>query len=349
MSRKKILIDLYKIKDLYTGLGQFSANFAYEIAKHQDKDFHFSFLVPAGAASLPENIPIIRAHSLRRYFPMLNSGFDVWHSLHQFPSHFPSPSTRQILTVHDLNFLTEKNPAKAAVYLRRLQRNVQGAHTVTAISEYTRKHLLEHIPVAQKVEVVHNGVALPPVDPQKPPGIDGKFFFSLSVFKKAKNFEVLIPLMKHFPDYRLVIAGNHQTDYGTQIRHMIREAGLERQVLLPGVISNAEKLWLYQNCAAFLFPSLAEGFGLPVIEAMMCGKPVVLSRYTCLPEIGGNVAYYFDDFTAEKMANTLQKALEAYEVKGEILSEQTIDYAKRYSWKECIRGYLLLYAGICKS
>lgn len=348
MSRKKILIDLYKIKDLYTGLGQFSVNFAQEIAKHQDKDFHFTFLVPSGATSLPENVPVVRANSLRRYFPILNSGFDVWHSLHQFPSHFPSRSIRQILTIHDLNFLTEKSPAKAAVYLQRLQRNVERAHCITTISDYTRHHLLQHIPVSQKVSVVHNGVALPEVAPQKLAGIEGKFFFSLSVFKKAKNFEVLIPLMKFFPAYRLIIAGNHQTAYGAEIKKMIQEEGLENQVLLPGTVSDAEKLWLYQNCAAFLFPSLAEGFGLPVIEAMMCGKPVVLSRCTCLPEIGGNVAFYFDDFAVENMAKTIENVLRAYEAKSEILSEQIADYAKRYSWKECIKGYLLIYDGICK-
>jgi glycosyltransferase involved in cell wall biosynthesis len=345
LADKRILVDLYKVKDLFTGLGQFSANFAQELMRQAHPGLSFTFLVPQGAKGLPEHIDTLPANFPRRYFPGLNKGFDVWHSLHQFPSFLPAQRVRHILTIHDLNFLTEKTGEKSKQYLRALQRNVDSADVITTISNYTKSHLLEHIDLGGKpVRVVYNGVSLPKEDPRKPSYVRGPFFFSLSVFKRAKNFHVLLPLLLHFPGYQLVIGGNNDTDYGAEIKSTVQRLGIEDRVVLPGKIPDAEKLWLYQHCDAFLFPSLAEGFGLPVVEAMMCGKPVVLSRYTSLPEIGGEAAYYFESFEQEAMVADIKKALHHYSAnKGQAGFIQ--NYAERFSWQECIKQYLELYAG----
>ncbi|HRO44062.1 MAG TPA: glycosyltransferase family 1 protein [Flavipsychrobacter sp.] len=344
MSKKKILIDLYKIKDLYTGLGQFSLNFANEIAQHHDKDFYFTFLVPEKIKELPPQIPTLKASLFNRYFPSLNSNFDIWHSLHQFPSHFPSKGTTHILTVHDLNFITEKNKRKADKYKQLLQQNIAAANIVTTISSFTKNHLLQQIPTAPKdIRVVYNGVALPSVVPEQPSFASQKFFFSLSVFKKAKNFEVLLPLMNFFPHHTLIIAGNNNTPYGIEIEKQITQLGLKDRVILPGTITTAQKLWLYQHCEAFLFPSLAEGFGLPVIEAMMCGKPVFLSRYTALPEIGGKLAYYFEDFSAQTMAQLIENALQHYNTNPAHTAALIKAHAQTFTWQQCINAYLRIY------
>jgi glycosyltransferase involved in cell wall biosynthesis len=118
---------------------------------------------------------------------------------------------------------------------------------------------------------------------------------------------------------------------------------LEDRVILPGTISEQDKLWLYLNCEALLVPSLAEGFGLPVIEAMMCGKPVFLSKSTSLPEIGGGAAFYFENFEEEYMAAFIKEKLTYYRNNYAAVSEQIKQHAEKFTWKNSIEQYLNLY------
>ena len=109
-----LLVDIYKTKDLYSGLGQFSYNFAKYLCKYLPENFELSLLTEKKMEGLdPAVFKFITANWKKRYFPALNRSYDLWHSLHQFPSHMPSKNSKQILTIHDLNFLVEKNKKKA--------------------------------------------------------------------------------------------------------------------------------------------------------------------------------------------------------------------------------------------
>jgi len=152
--------------------------------------------------------------------------------------------------------------------------------------------------------------------------------------------------MKHFPNHHLIIAGNNQTDYGSEILHEINKLGLNDRVILPGKINAEEKQWLYAHCEAFLFPSLAEGFGMPVIEAMKTGSPVFLSQYTSLPEIGGPLAFYFHKFEPEDMAQTINSGLEKVNQNPEHFSEEIKHYANKFNWQNCVSQYIELYNSI---
>jgi len=345
----KLIIDIYKTKDLYSGLGQFSLNFADELIKYRPESLDLTFLVPPGSGFKAPGSLSFRAGLLQRYFPGLSPHADIWHSLHQFPSHLPHPQSKFILTVHDLNFLTEKEPAKASKYLKRLQKNVNRAAAVTVISDYTGKVLSEHIDTGnKKVVTIHDGVRLEPrPDATRPAWMPDKpYFFSLSVFKEKKNFHTLIPMMEHFPDHMLVLGGNNRTPYGERIRGMIRDSAFPDNIILPGTLDEDEKYYLYKHCRAFLFPSLAEGFGLPVVEAMMAGKQVFLSRMSSLPEVGGVIAFYWDSFDAADMAAVLRNGLELRENQPGSCSGDIIAYASRFSWQNCITKFLDLYQGI---
>jgi len=348
LSNRKVLIDLYKIKDPFTGLGQFSLNFAATLQQQQGTGFDFDFLIPGHSAAVPEKHSV-QANIIRRYFPFRNSGYNIWHSLHQFPSHFPDRWTKQLLTIHDLNFLKEKNKEKAARYLKLLQKNITKATAITAISGYTKAHILEHLDVGGRhIHVIYNGVSLPVAPAVQPAFIDTsrKFFLSLGVFKQGKNFHTLLPLMRFFPDHCLVIAGNKDTEYGRELAAQIAQLNLQDRVMLPGTVADGEKRWLYENMEAFLFPSLAEGFGLPVIEAMMCGKPVFLSTETCLPEIGGDAAFYFKEFAPESMADAVHTGLSLVQANPASFASATKDYASKFGWQQCIEGYLQVYRSL---
>ena len=346
----KLIIDLYKTKDLYSGLGQYSLNFANELLRYAPSGLVPRFLYPAGFPfPKDQGAEWSRAAFWQRFLPVLSPKAEIWHSLHQFPSHLPHPQSKVILTVHDLNFLTGKEPAKARKYLRRLQKNVDRAEVVTVISDHTGRVLKENIETRdKKIITIHNGVSLEPRPEAKKPHWlpDKPFFFSLSVFKEQKNFHSLIPMMEHFPDHLLVLGGNNQTAYGGRIREMILDSSVSGNIILPGTLNENEKYWLYNNCKAFLFPSLAEGFGLPVIEAMLAGKQVFLSREASLPEIGGVMAFYWNSFDAGDMAAVVRQGLEMREKEPGLYRNEIIAYASRFSWEQCILKFLELYRSI---
>jgi glycosyltransferase involved in cell wall biosynthesis len=217
---------------------------------------------------------------------------------------------------------------------------------LTTISHFTKKQIETQLNLGGKeVRVIPNGVKLEVFPEATRPSYleEGPFFFSIGIFSKKKNFHVLLPLLKHFPEHRLVIAGNKSTSYGSRVVQMARELGVEDRLVLPGKVDDAGKYWLYSHCRAFLFPSKAEGFGLPVIEAMRAGAPVFISKLSALPEIGGDKAFYFSDFEEESMLSIVREGLAEWERNPQEKAEEVKEYSRRFSWERCIQLYLDLY------
>ncbi len=275
--------------------------------------------------------------------------YDVWHCTYQTSRYGPpTRAVRTVLTIHDLNFLIERRdePAKIDKYLRRVQAHVDLASHIVCVSEYTRRTVLSHLRTDGKpVDVIYNGCNIggfsefytPTYRPSRP------FLFAIGTVVPKKNFHVL-PTLLVGNDYELVIAGISDHGYSTEIDRMARMHGVRSRVSLIGAVSEQEKHWYYKNCLAFTFPSLAEGFGLPVIEAMYYGKPVFASRNTSLPEIGGDAAYYFDAFDGEAMRNAFARGMADYERERPMARIKR--HAQRFSWHEAAAAYLDIYRSL---
>jgi glycosyltransferase involved in cell wall biosynthesis len=349
---KSIIIDVYKARGFFSGLGQFSYNFAQALMSAELpvelSDVKFTLLVPPGfKLGKKAGFDFVEAGFRHRYLSGLTQQYDLWHSLQQFPSHLPNRNTPQILTVHDLNFLVEKEGAKVEKYLNRLQKNVDRSVAVTTISNSTKEVLELNIDMkGRPVTTIYNGVKLNAhLGNRQPSYVTGeKYFFAIGVFTKKKNFDALLPMMKYFPEYKLVIAGENETGYGQFMRQQVNELGLDRQVIFPGKVSDEEKYWLYQHCEALMTPSLAEGFGLPVIEAMMVEKPVFLNPIKSLQEVGGPVANYFDSYEGQAMADQVSVQLAEHKIQNEANPDRLKTYATRFNWTTCISQYLALYS-----
>jgi glycosyltransferase involved in cell wall biosynthesis len=115
-------------------------------------------------------------------------------------------------------------------------------------------------------------------------------------------------------------------------------------VKLLGPVSAENKYWYLKNCSAFLFPSLAEGFGIPPIEAMHFGKPVFLSTKTSLPEIGGQYAYYFDDFNPENMCKVFDAGMKHYSQTNP--KSLIIRHADQFNWEKSAKAYRKVYESV---
>lgn len=357
---KNVIIDVYKARGLFTGLGQFSVNFAQALMaaglpdelSAELSNIKFTLLVPPGFnLEKKPGFEFVEAGLRHRYLSGFNRRYDLWHSLQQFPSHLPNRNTPQVLTVHDLNFLVEKEGAKTEKYLKRLQKNVDRSVAITAISNATKEVLEQNIDMkGRPVTTIYNGVKLNSHSDNQPPDYvtGAKYFFAIGVFKRKKNFEVLLPMMKFFPDHQLIIAGENATSYGQFLRQKVDELGITRQVVFPGKVADEDKGWLYKHCEALMMPSMAEGFGLPVIEAMMAEKPVFLNPISSLQEVGGSVAYYFDSLESEAMASQVSRQLGEHEIKNRNNPDRLKTYANQFNWATCISQYLKLYSSILK-
>jgi glycosyltransferase involved in cell wall biosynthesis len=154
-----------------------------------------------------------------------------------------------------------------------------------------------------------------------------------------------LPALLRNNNFQLIISGITQSEeYKQQIIETAQQHGVADRVLFTGSISENDKQWYLQNCTAFVFPSLAEGFGLPVIEAMHFGKPVFLSNLTALPEIGGDAAYYFENFDAAEMQAVLTNGLQHFNNNQQ--SKIVMERAAMFNWDTIARQYLDVYRSL---
>lgn len=273
---------------------------------------------------------------------------DVWHTTYQASSYMPDDKKlKKVITIHDLNFLYEKDLGpKRASYLKKHQLNIDNADHIIVISEFTKNDVIKNLNIRDKpLSVIYNGCDVE-IFPnyintnytQKPP-----FLFAIGTVNAKKNFHVLPALLKG-NNFNLIIAGKEDPNYVTQIIEEARKHNVEERVKIIGTISNEEKYFYLKNCEAFLFPSIAEGFGIPVIEAMTFGKPVFLSKATSLPEIGGEFAYYFNYFDADYMQETFAKGLNHYNLNTPEMA--IINHAKKFDWKVSAKAYWDIYQSL---
>lgn len=351
-ARPKIIIDFSKLNNPNCGLGQISLAIAKELTSKASQ-FNLHYYLPSEYFhSFGENVNYVSSNSwIQRLNLLPQDNFNIVHSLYQRARYLPANYSNHLLTIHDLNFLFEKQGGKRQKSLDAIQEEVYQADALTFISHYTKKICQNYLHIPQKRQaVIYNGVYIDTEkNVQKPSYLqpNQSFLFSIGEFRAKKNFDVLIDFIKQLPiSITLVIAGDNRTSYGSYIVKKIKKASLENRVYLPGIISEHEKIYLYRHCLAFVFPSLYEGFGLPVIEAMRFGKPTFLSTSTSLPEIGSTHAFYWDNFDPQYMKEIFIRNMELFNNEEQVNRKKLIDYAKNFSWEKSISEYAQLYTDI---
>lgn len=339
----KIGLDLEKLKTLNSGLGQFGLHLAQALDKTIDDHIDLEFYLPENATTYFPNHNITLWKRLHQ-FTKIPIEVDVWHSLHQEAKYFPKKYRKLVVTIHDLNFLDKYEGSKLKRKLKQLQELVTQADGITFISNYTKEIANQHLNFGTKPQrVIYNGLTLTNPDKQvKPNNLATKkpFLFSIGIVSAKKNFHTLISMMEYLPEFALIIAGNNKSEYAQQIKNKINEKGLSDRIFLIGEISDPEKNWLYKNCQAFVFPSLSEGFGLPVIESFYYGRPTTISNKSSLPEIGKDFTHYFQNFDPKSMASNIERAISTHTPKKSIEQNK---YALSYSWNKAAEEYLKFY------
>lgn len=325
---KSILIDFEKIKDPYSGLGQVCLHLKTYL---DQSPLEIKYWMPKGLMKAAKKFKFLIPQS------------DIFHAIHQDSPYIPSrKNTKLVFTVHDLNYLTQnKKASRLKKYKKNFQKNLDRAEIITFISEFARQDALSQFRLdINKTQVIYNGISLGNTQ-ETPPFIpDQKFLFSVGTVLPKKNFHVLIDMMKLLPEYSLVIAGTKHSPYAQDMMEKIKKEGLSHQIFLVGTIDEPHKVWYYKHACAFIFPSLLEGFGLPIAEAMSLGLPLFLSTKTSIPEVGGPDAYYFENFESQHMAQVFKDGMNDF---NEEKRARLLERSKLFSWEKAAFDYQEIY------
>jgi glycosyltransferase involved in cell wall biosynthesis len=312
----------------------------------------YLYTVPTIRQEFDRSVSIIPQLSRHKFIGVPTRNALLWHATFQGTNYFPfGKKIKKLYTIHDLNFLYDgaKSAWKQRRYLADVQRKIDEADAITVISKFVKDCVQQNLQVNNKpIHVIYNGCNIPKTTKRNKPiklTTTQPFIFSIGTIVRKKNFHTLIPMLRG-TGINLVIAGiDIDEQYRKEIEQLIINNQLQQQIFLLGSVTEAEKWWLMENMTAFVFPSIAEGFGLPVIEAMRTGKPVILSKYTSLPEIGSHYAHYFDSFDEDAMRQNLIKLLN----EAPDYNPEQVDYALSFSWNKAAAEYWQVYESIINS
>lgn len=302
---------------------------------------------------------------------------DVFHA----PAHLNLASLRvpTVVTVHDLAFLAcladagPRNPADAdadsaearhraatrqrffSELRRQTERSLATAARIITVSEATRSELLRHFAIApDKVRVVHLGVraGMRPVADGPPRralcrrlGIDAPFWLYVGVLDPNKNLATVLEAYAHYRrrgGRRLLVLAGHDDFHGTSLRALAERLGVGAQVRFPGFVDDADLPGLYSAATAVLMPSPHEGFGIPAIEAMACGTPVIAAAARALPEVVGAAGLLVDPCSAQAFATAFAQ-LDDDPALVARLCVAGMERAKSFDWERTVDATLAVY------
>lgn len=272
---------------------------------------------------------------------------------------------KYIVTIHDLILI--KHPTQRAStlgpWLYRLKNTAyriviriatRRAKKIIAVSEYTRRDIIKQFNVdPDKVVVTYEGVTRRisrPINQNDKKvvlryNIHKPFLLYVGNAYPHKNLEKLI---QNFPeikeksyDLQLVLVGKDDYFY-SRLKKLAKTNKYASDVIFPGFIEDNHLVSLYSQAEVYVFPTLFEGFGLPPLEAMQYGCPVLSSNRTCLPEILGGAALYFDPQNTIQLVNQTIKLLSNQDLRSDLV-KRGYQQVKKYSWQECSRNTLKLY------
>ena len=350
----RVVLDCERMKYVHTGLFHFCLNLGLSLKKlvKGHSKTGLSYFFPSKAPRyFGKDVKYIHQNSLRKFLMPPLGSHDIWHATFQNSQYLPkrNKNIRVVLNIHDLNFMHEDvTTARREKYLRHLQNNIDRSDVIVCVSEFSKNDVRKYCNTRDKeLKVVYNGTnnLETPMLLQKSYKPSRPFLFCIGVINKKKNYHTLLPLLEKKDDLELVIAGRvHDNEYHSFLQESARKMKIGDRVRIVPDISEQEKSWYFNNCYAFVMPSIAEGFGLPVTEAMSVGKPTFLSGHTALPEIGGDKAFYFHDFNADNMVDVLEKGMERYHSDG--MQEKIIEHSSAFNWNRTAETYLDIYRSL---
>lgn len=353
--------------NLLKSFGKLNEKDAFSV--YHQRAFNPCLAPPVFPNYLVKNIPFLTLWTQTRFaWQLLLDRPDVlWMPVHNVPI-VRRRELKIVVTIHDLAFkiFPQYFPARDLVKLNRLSNlAIKNADRIIAVSEATKKDILKFYPQIspEKITVVYHGfdtqlfsqtaarsdservlskfkISTPD---QSSGGEDSpKFILYVGAIQPRKNLGVLIEAFEKIkaknPALKLVFAGAPAWQFESTLEK-IASSLFRDDIIVTGTVSFDDLPALYQNSQAFVFPSLYEGFGIPVLEAMASGVPVILANNSSLPEVAGEAALYFDTQNVDDLAGCLELILADGELRAAMI-EKGKQRAANFSWEKCARQTL---------
>ena len=278
---------------------------------------------------------------------LIRTPLDVVHS--PTPLVIPSKIAHQITTIHDLYFYFHPDQVIGEMrrdYPKMLREHCLKSDAIIAVSEHTKALLIEHLNVpSSKIYTVHHGVDLFFAEPaprseteavKKTYGIERPYFIFVGSLEPRKNLSLLLEaFQKMSAKFQLVLCG--PGGWGEDLSSLISEG-----VIRTGYVSKSALRALYQNAMALVMPSYDEGFGLPILEAMAAGIPIIASRIPAFSEIGGDAFLPVDTESTTELRQAMCEISSNASLREELIAKGN-ERLKRFTWKEAAKKTLDIY------
>jgi glycosyltransferase involved in cell wall biosynthesis len=369
---KKVLINGLLLTGNYAGVAYSIEYLLMALSRLKRPELALEILVPSdytGALSDGDNIKItpvglkaarvgriLYEHlQIPRYFTKQN--FDLYHApAYILPQYSSVPA---VVTIHDLIAVDfpELCQNETAVYFNLcLPRTIRAANKILTVSEKVKHDILNRYPrtPAEKIEVVHHGIHPRFYQVTEPERIKHtrlrydlpeRFILYVGNIEPKKNLETLILGFNafrqlHKEDYGLVIAGRQAWKFD-EVNRLISCSAFREEIRLLGYVHENDLPVLYSQASVFVFPSIYEGFGLPVLEAMACGCPVIIAEAGSLPEISGGFAEMIAPKDVMQLRDTLARVLCGHYPVSR--SRAAIEWSNHFTWEKAALKTLKIY------
>lgn len=352
----KIAITVEALRDRnLAGVQQYIYNLTHQLVDRENLDLTLiassllpRSLLPCNANLIYHTPPLVMGSGLFSavFFPPPGlSRFDLLHCPTVTAPFFFRPDARVVMTVHDLVPLLfpDWQTRRRVFYFKYvLKHRFRFVDRFIAVSNNTRQDLIDHFHIpGKKIDVVYEGVS----EQFRPgSGIREDFILAVSTLEPRKNFTRIIDAYvtlrkKKDTNDRLVIAGKKGWLY-EDILNVSRE--FKDDIVFTGFVSQAELIRLFQTARCFVYPSLYEGFGLPILEAMACGCPVITSNISSMPEVAGKAAILVNPYRTEEIENAM-RTLTVDSALCDAMGAEGIARASEFSWRRTSQQTMNVY------
>ncbi|MGA8025820.1 MAG: glycosyltransferase family 1 protein [Bryobacteraceae bacterium] len=329
----------YSVDPYPSGIAIYSTELLTALARAYPKDeFLYCYRAKQFPKALRPSLPNARRRLLLPPLPTFRA--DLFHALNQRVDR--RPAKRVISTFHDLFVLTEEysSPEFRARFAEQARRAAQNSDLIIAVSEFTAGQVSNLLGFERsRIRVVPHGVQQAPVNLTL--GRE-KLILFIGALQARKNITCLVEAFERVPaDWRLILAGAEGYQAESILRRIEASACRDR-IQAIGYVAPAELDTLYFRASIFAFPSLDEGFGIPVLEAMAHGLPVITSNRPALLEVAGDAALAIDPYSTEELAATLNRLIRDDELRAK-LSVLGRSRAQLFTWEKAVRATYAIY------
>jgi glycosyltransferase involved in cell wall biosynthesis len=310
---------------------------------------NISFLFPHSTFHFPLSKAYWRSRGI--VADLKRDGVQLYHGLSgELPIGIRRSGIKSVVTIHDLIFLRHPefyNPIDVQIYKWKFRQTLKEADHIIAISECTKRDILEYggnLVSEDNITLIYQSCAqrFTPSAITHSPSPATRYVLSVGSIEPRKNTMLALKALHHLPDdISLVLVGRH-TAYTDKLTQYARANGLEHRLRILHGVPDADLPALYAGAEAFIYPSVYEGFGIPIIEAIRCGLPVVACTGSCLEEAGGPDSIYVAPDDAEGMTEAIRRSLKGADGRQERI-QRSQDYIKRFDGKDVAGQVFQLY------